>query len=674
MKYRPDIDGLRSIAVLSIIVFHFKIPGLEGGYVGVDVFYVISGYLIGSIILNDIKNNTFSFVTFYRRRIARLYPAYVVMMCFTTLAAFWLFLPREFREFGKSIVASVFYASNILFFRESGYFDTSASLKPLLHTWSLSIEEQFYLLFPGFAYLAFRYVRKAGILILVTVVCILSLLLSAHQIGNDRNAVFYLFPFRAWELLLGVMIATGKLPPVDSPLAANVLAWLGLGSIAVAVGTYTGRTVFPGLAALLPCLGAFFIIHSGSRHQPMVNRLLSRRAPVFVGLISYSLYLWHWPLVIFAEYYLLRNLTYLETAALIALTFVLATISWRYVEHPFRLPTNVFRRGAASLFTAAALASVVLAGAGFVIYRTNGLPSRLSPETARVAEAAGDFMQDWNGCVDKDNPFYPGLAHCVVGDAYDAEAIFLAWGDSHVGAFRKGLEAAAKENGKSGLLVLAGGCPPLFGIEKDETASTAALDRECTTQNELVRRLLESSNKLKSVILMGRWSYYAEGAGVGIDQDNKMKLRRQDAGRTSNEDQKFIFAQAFLETVKRLRELGTSVYIVQQVPEIPLYNSQRLGASLRRGSVTYEAALTDLVLVDYGDVSRRQEAASRAIDRACALYGAKLLKTHSFFCREGRCSAMLDGLPAYFDNNHITGKTSTKIGALFSPAMRPSTN
>lgn len=674
IKYRPDVDGLRSVAVLSIVFFHFKIPGLQGGYIGVDVFYVISGFLIGSIILSDIKNNTFSFINFYRRRIARLYPAYVVMMCFTTLVAFWLFLPREFREFGKSIVASIFYASNILFFRESGYFDTSASLKPLLHTWSLSIEEQFYLLFPGFAYLVFRYIKKDVIFYLVTVVFIFSLLLSIYQIRNDRTAVFYLFPFRAWELLLGVMIATGKLPPVISPLVANILAWLGLGFIAVAVGTYTDKTVFPGFAALLPCLGAFLIIHSGSQHRPLVNRLLSRPAPVFVGLISYSLYLWHWPLVLFAQNYLLRDLVYFETTALIVVTFILATLSWRYVERPFRLPTNVLRRSATNLFATAALASIILACVGFAIYRTNGLPSRLSPETARIAEAASDFLQDWNGCVDKANPFYPGLAHCPIGKPYDADAIFLAWGDSHARAFKNGLDAAAKENGQNGLFVWAGGCPPLFGIEKDETASTAAVDQECTRQNEGVRRLLESSNKIRSVILIGRWSYYAEGKGIGVDRQNEIKLRRQGAGRIANSDQRVLFTEVFLETVKHLRDLGMSIYIVQQAPEIPSYTSRRLAASLRKGSLTYESALTDLVLADYSDVLLRQEVASRVTDRACMLYGATLLNTHSFFCRDRKCSAMLGGYPAYFDNNHITVKTSLKIRALFSPAMRPSTN
>lgn len=674
MKYRPDIDGLRSVAVLSILVFHFKIAGLDGGYIGVDVFYVISGYLIGSIILNDIKNNSFSFAEFYRRRIARLYPAYIAMMCVTTLAAFWLFLPREFRDFGKSIVASIFYASNILFFRESGYFDTSASLKPLLHTWSLSIEEQFYLLFPGFAYLAFRSFKVDAIFPLAVIVCLMSFLSGVYQTETDRNAAFYLFPFRAWELLLGVIIATGKLPSVNSRSLANVLSWSGFGMIAIAVGTYTSKTAFPGLAALLPCLGAFLIIYSGTRHQPMVNRLLSHPAPVFVGLISYSLYLWHWPLVIFAEYYFSRELSHIETAALIAVTFLLATISWRYVERPFRLPTNVFRRSAASLFSAAALASVVLAGIGYAIYRTDGLPGRLSPETARVAEAAGDFMQDWNGCVGKANPHYPGLAHCPIGNPYDADAVFLAWGDSHVGAFRKGLEAAAKESGQQGILVLSGGCPPLFGIEKDETASTAALDRECAAQNEVVKRLLESSKALGSVVLIGRWAYYSEGEGVGIDQHNRIKLRRPGAGQKTDEDQKALFTQAFLETAKQLRDLGKSVYIVEQVPELPLYHSQRLGASLRRGSLSYEAALSKLGIVDHGDVLKRQDAASRAIERACTLYGAKLLKTHLFFCREGRCSATLDELPAYFDNNHITGKTSLKIRAVFSPAMRLTAN
>lgn len=670
LKYRPDVDGLRSIAVISVIFFHFKISGFSGGYVGVDVFFVISGYLIGSIILQGLRNGTFSFVDFYLRRVARLYPAYVFIMCFTAAMAFLVFLPREFRDFGKSLSASVIYASNILFYRESGYFDASASLKPLLHTWSLSTEEQFYIIFPGFAYLAFRWLHREALFGFLVFVAIASLLYSAYQVHHDLGAVFYLFQFRAWELLCGVIIATGKLPRARYPLIAECEAWTGTALLLFAVATFSDQTVFPGLSAIVPCLGASLIIHAGLVHQPRVNRLLSMPLPVFVGLISYSLYLWHWPLFVFAHYWE-GALEPLQTAMLLVSTFSLATLSWRFVERPLRLkhsPGGI--RNPGQIFFITVLVSIALGGGGFAIYQLKGMPTRFPAETVHIAEAAGDFQQNWSRCVGADNPYFPGLAHCPIGEPYEADRIFLVWGDSHARALKNSVDAGAKVSGRNGIFVWAGGCPPVFGVEKHESVSNGAADRACASQSDLVRKMLSSSPKVSSVTLIGRWAYYAEGEGIGVDRHNKIAVWSSIRDTISNLDQRDVFFEALLATVKELRELDKRVNIVQQVPEFPNYNSQRLGILKMQGKLS-EERLTELSIVAYGDVLKRQGVAMRAITSAESRYGAQVLDTHSYFCSNGSCSALLEGMPAYFDNNHITAKTSLRFGEMFSSAMSP---
>jgi peptidoglycan/LPS O-acetylase OafA/YrhL len=670
LKYRPDVDGLRSIAVMSVIFFHFGIPGFGGGYVGVDVFFVISGYLIGSIILQGLEAGTFSFIDFYLRRIARLYPAYVFVICFTTVAAFIVFLPREFRDFGKSLVASVLYASNILFFREAGYFDASASLKPLLHTWSLSTEEQFYVFFPGFAYLAYRWLYREAFFGLLVSVAVASLLYSAFQIQNDKSAVFYLFQFRAWELLLGVIIATGKLPRASTRILADCEAWTGVGLLLFAIVAFSEQTLFPAISALVPCLGASLIIHSGLGHQPLVNKLLSMRVPVFIGLISYSLYLWHWPLYVFARYWK-GTLAPIHTTMLLVSTFALATLTWRIVERPLRLRhTRAGIKNPVAIFSAAVAVSIALGGGGFAIYQLKGMPNRLSSETARMAEAAGDFLQNWNGCVGADNPNFPGLAHCPIGKPYGAESVFIVWGDSHARALKNAVDAGAAASGQSGIFVWAGGCPPLFGVEKHESVSTGRADQACAEQSDRVRLTLQSSPKVKSIILIGRWAYYAEGEGVGVDKHNTIAVRSATRSGNANPDQRAVFSDALLATVKELHVLDKRVAIVQQVPEIPNYNSQRLGISMMQGNLSQDR-LKELSLVAYGDVLKRQNVAMRTIASAATLYGAQVLDTHSYFCRKEMCSALLEGAPAYFDNNHITVTTSLKFGTLFSSAMRP---
>ena len=303
-EYRPDIDGLRAIAVLSVVFFHAHVAGFAGGFAGVDIFYVISGYLITSLVAHDIAFERFSLVTFYERRIRRIFPALFGVLGFCTLAACALFSPKDLAVFGKSVIATTLFVSNILFKRQAGpggYFDSTSDLQVLLHTWSLSVEEQFYLLFPTTLLLLTRFAKAR--LIVLSAITLGSFLISAWITPHRPLTAFYIFIPRAWELLIGSLLALKAVVPLQRRASREIAGFVGLSFIGAAVFLFSRDTVFPGLAALVPCLGAWLIIYSGANGPSCVKSILSAQPLVFVGLISYSLYLWHWPILVFSRYF-----------------------------------------------------------------------------------------------------------------------------------------------------------------------------------------------------------------------------------------------------------------------------------------------------------------------------------------------------------------------------------
>ncbi|MFC3695314.1 acyltransferase family protein, partial [Chenggangzhangella methanolivorans] len=329
MLYRPEIDGLRAVAVLSVLLYHAA--GLvPGGFVGVDVFFVISGYVITKTIAADLAAGSFGLWSFYERRIRRIAPALGVTILATAAASAAILLPIDLEAMGKSAIAAALMVSNMLFWGQAGYFDAAAQAKPLLHTWSLGIEEQFYLIFPLLVAGLWRFARRAVVPVLA-VLAAASFAASIWHLPVDPDDVFYLAPYRFWELLIGALIA---LRPARA-LEGSAFAFLGLGLIAGAVLLYDDKTLFPGLAALAPTLGAALAIN-GAREGMAAARLLAARPLVLVGKISYSLYLVHWPLIVLVEYRQDARLDATEAWLVIAVSLVLAWISWHFVEQPFR--------------------------------------------------------------------------------------------------------------------------------------------------------------------------------------------------------------------------------------------------------------------------------------------------------------------------------------------------
>jgi peptidoglycan/LPS O-acetylase OafA/YrhL len=337
MRYRPEIDGLRAIAVIPVILFHAGFQLFSGGFVGVDVFFVISGYLITTIILAELETGQFSLLKFYERRARRILPAlYLVLALCLPFAWLWL-MPSDAKEFSSSAMAVLVFASNIFFWRSSDYFGAASELKPLIHTWSLGVEEQFYVLFPIFLMFAWRLGRKR-IVALLTILALLSVALAVYGVGRKPVATFFLLPTRGWELAMGSLIAfylEGKERDRFPPALNQMLSFVGFGLIVVAALTFSKETPFPGIYALIPTVGAGLIIMC-ALPDTFVGRLLMSRLLVGVGLVSYSAYLWHQPLLSFARHRSLTELDEMVLAGIIVLTFGLAYMTWRYVETPFR--------------------------------------------------------------------------------------------------------------------------------------------------------------------------------------------------------------------------------------------------------------------------------------------------------------------------------------------------
>jgi peptidoglycan/LPS O-acetylase OafA/YrhL len=499
LSYRADIDGLRAVAVLLVVACHVGIYKCRGGFIGVDVFFVISGYLISSVILSEIAASRFSLFSFYERRIRRIVPALIVMLLATSLLAYRYLLPVELEDFAKSLVASIFSQSNFYFWSQAGYFDAPAALKPLLHTWSLAVEEQFYIFFPLFL-LAIRRVFPARLRVSIITIAILSFAASVVGAYKYPSSTFYLAPTRAWELLLGTILSLKILPEISGALRRNVSTILGATLILFAAIFFSSSTPFPGFAALAPCLGAALIIAGGETGASLVGRVLSSKPAVFVGLISYSLYLWHWPIIVFQKIgtvFVSGVSDRVGGLVALAVSFIIATLSWRLVELPFR--NGRFKLSGAPLFNTAFASSIALTGLAVWMLVSNGLPSRFPPEAVRVASylqygTKEEFREGTCFLLpsSKFKDFDPSA--CLREDP--ARKNYLLIGDSHAAALWYGV--ANTLDHINVMQATAAGCKPT--LQHVREAST-----ECTQLMDYVFNEFLTKHHVDSLLIVARW-------------------------------------------------------------------------------------------------------------------------------------------------------------------------
>lgn len=435
MNYRSEIDGLRAVAVLPVILFHAGFSVFSGGYVGVDIFFVISGYLITSILVSELEQGTFSIARFYERRARRILPAlFFVMLACIPFAYMWM-LPSQLKDFAQSLVAVVFFASNILFWQETGYFAADSELKPLLHTWSLAVEEQYYLLFPIFLLLAWRFGRSRVLWSIVAIAAV-SLLLAEWGWRNAPDANFYLAPTRAWELLAGSICA---FLTVNRTLKSNnVLSAIGLTAIVFAIFGFDENTPFPSVYALVPVVGTSLIILFGGQGT-WVAKLLSMRGFVGIGLISYSAYLWHQPLFAFARLRSLTEPSHSLMGALAVAALVMAWATWRWIEQPFRKGARPLLASRSAVFAASGVVGAAFVAAGVAVHLGGGLPDRYDP---RVIQSWADARMkssvyiaenrfDDGGCVFSAAQLNDDIANRILDCKTIHGSGVLVFGDSH---------------------------------------------------------------------------------------------------------------------------------------------------------------------------------------------------------------------------------------------------
>jgi peptidoglycan/LPS O-acetylase OafA/YrhL len=505
--YRPDIDGLRAFAILSVVLDHAGVLWISGGFTGVDIFFVISGYLIGGQIYADIHNGSFSYLRFYQRRARRILPAFYAVLLFSFVAALVLLSPAEARLFARDAFAATLSASNISFWRFANYFDARSSLQPLLMTWSLGVEEQFYLVIPLLIALLAR-LRPRLVLPSIVIVCALSLLLAAHDVRLAPAQAFYQLADRAWELGIGVALAVFELDRRIlrlvalqlSPALTNLAAFVGLALIFAPLFLFTSRSPFPGLAALPSVFGTAILI---ALPASFINRRLLALAPlVFIGRVSYSWYLWHWPLLSFLRIANTGPLPLAAALLAITLAFVLAVLSWRFIEQPFRRSTT----SPAPLLRRYAAASLALLAVCAALWIAHGLPQRY-PELGKMEAPARAIFTDTCLATSQDTPnispaCYPPRTPRPAAIPISVVAL---WGDSHAAALAPGLRALAHQRGYEFAELAKNSCTPLIGATH-LIPRLPSLAAQCQRFNRATLSLIQSDPRIRIVVLTASWS------------------------------------------------------------------------------------------------------------------------------------------------------------------------
>ena len=645
-KYRRDIDGLRAIAVLSVLGFHAFPSLVRGGFIGVDIFFVISGFLISTIIFESLEENRFSYAEFYMRRIKRIFPA-LVLVLFASLAFGWYTLmPDEYQQLGKHVFTGAGFISNIALWRESGYFDNTAATKPLLHLWSLGIEEQFYIFWPLLVSFAWR--RKLGFLALMAIVGSASFAVNMLTVKADPTAAFYSPLSRVWELMIGSVLAYVLLHrPASLSKQGNRLSLAGLAVIAAALLLLDKNDVFPGWRALLPTVGAFLIIAAGP--DAWLNRkLLGNRLMVAIGLISYPLYLWHWPLLSLANIIDVGLVSNGTKLALLAASFVLATLTYQLVERPLRAwKNNPLKIGTLCAVLAA------LAASGALLYAKGGVPSRPVAQNAGIAQVA------LNLSLRHQVPEEPcHLANAQADSfckAYNSAAtgpLMVVWGDSHAGAWLPVFVAMAQERNYRLMLFSHLGCPPLLDTRRSDGAESGKF----CSQLGLAEPIVASLHSLKPavVFLVARWSLYSNGwiSDGELQKATHFVTTDAHADATQTRSRDALASQLPL-TVKALLESTPRVVIFQNPPTLKGYLLPRSYADPAR---VEPAAAAD----------RADQAFNRAlVERMGATPGVKLFDATPALCDGTLCHAVLNGVPVYDDDNHV----SAQGALLFKPQL-----
>lgn len=651
--YRPDIDGLRAIAVLSVLLFHLDIGAVPGGYVGVDIFFVISGFLIGRGVATDLAAGRFSIATFYVHRIKRIFPALFAMLGAVVVLGWFLLLPGDYRSLGSSALATTLFAGNVFFARETGYFGINAAEAPLLHTWSLAVEEQYYIAFPLLMMGLWRWCGGRRQFAILLVLALASFVASVVAVRTAPSTAFYFTPFRAWELLAGALLAVGALPDFKTKLLSSTAGIAALAILCWPIIGFTAATEFPGANALYPVIGAMLLIHSGGTASP-VSRLLATPLPVFIGRISYSLYLWHWPLIVFWKYRHGATLQPLDQFGIAAMSIVVAFLSWRFIEQPARRIRDI---GRGTVFQTALATLALGCAVGLLVRATGGFPSRMKPQVIALDAATHSMAHLPRHCTGSTPARHNAL--CPLGARRDTPPTFLLWGDSHANALMPAFDRAGVELGLVGRIASYPACPALLGVDRlDQPPS-----HDCSAFNDAVLGALRETPSVRTVFLVSRWGLCATGVRTEGGPPCHLGLDRERS--RPPESTQLLFTQSLRATVATLTGMGKTVVLVGPTPEFHSNVPETLARAALFG------APPNLALSER-DYVRRQRPVLRDFILLRDRYAVRLIYPHRVLCSGGDCRTTAQGTPLYADDDHLSRTGSLLLTDLIHDALKAS--
>jgi peptidoglycan/LPS O-acetylase OafA/YrhL len=659
-QYRPDIDGLRAIAVLSVVGFHAFPVWDRGGFIGVDIFFVISGFLISTIIFNGLDAGRFSFLEFYGRRIKRIFPALALILLASYALGWFTLFPQEYAQLGKYIAAGAGFVSNIVLWNESGYFDNFAETKPLLHLWSLGIEEQFYIVWPLLLWLAWRFrIRILGFTIAVAAA---SFVLNIFGIFIDAVSTFYSPQTRFWELLTGSLLAWHRLHRRDEISALqrkvvgrlsklcntgtgedlgatvrHVQSWSGACLIAFALLFLTKARPFPGWWALLPTIGAALII-AGGPLSGFNRKVLSHPFMVWFGLISYPLYLWHWPLLSFARIMVGEVPSAGIRIGAVALAVPLAWLTYILVEKPIR------RDGYTGLkVTVLVVVIGAVGGIGYSCYRSHGLTERASIKNAETVLSNLSWGAEQNSDA-ACRKYFPKFEYCRL--AVDAQPTIALIGDSHANQFFLGLAEQYRKKNENLVMLGRPACPPLIDIV---SRYRGKFDWCGNSSSDAIKEIANLPS-VRTVILAGNWHLYINGSRFAEHYRTLPPWEIRIIGKPMEEDNVNVFDGQLKRTIEFLELHSKSVIVIKQIPELNYEMSRCL--VLRPIEITTKDTRCESAS---GEVKAYLDEYSKYFDRVLAdERGVTVWDPYPYFCDDRKCISILDGKPLYRDQVHLS--------------------
>jgi peptidoglycan/LPS O-acetylase OafA/YrhL len=645
-QFYPEIQGIRAISIIAVILFHFGVRALPGGYIGVDMFFVISGFLITKMIVGEVNHGTFPLVRFYKNRVVRLLPNLFLMIAATVVISYFVLRPYDFFQYAKSLQFSAIYLTNMVFARHQGYFDMSRDVKPLLHTWSLSIEEQFYLIFPIFIILLFK-LKSYRITVLV-VIALASLGVRFNYIQHHLPTEgFFSFAGRVWEFIIGGLIVLMPNALKNKFSNSEIISSLGLLLIAASLLFLAEGLPYSGLLLVVPCLATAMVILASQNTRS--SKWLGSKALVLIGGMSYSLYLWHWPLMVW-----FHNVDYglsdtSQTFILLALTVTVSYLAWKYVEEPCRQNREKFSGKTVATMTFSF--ALFCASIGGYIYAQSGMENRF-PSYVAVKKNIADFdfkaatgmsIKYPNSCSSQSEP-EAILKQCIFGDL-SSKNRFLILGDSHAAVWYPTFQVAAETKHWQGVLVSLAGCPPIFNISSFDGAKNICDE----SFNRRIGALLETG-KFQKVFLVAHWSMYSEG-----EPSKQPNHFISDAQTTAYDaaSSKQVMTRQLQKTIHRMNQNGSEVIIVHSVPTLPKV-IQDLPENYTQPRV--KAQQQNQFMTDW--VYREQKIGQlSAVDPTTVL------------CDAQNCKTRINDNVLYTDNNHISAAAAAELVKLIEPVF-----